>query len=410
MTKLKRSLSLTEVIFFGVGAVLGAGIYALIGKVAGFSGNLLWIAFLIASLTALLSAFSYAELTAAIPGAGGEFIYAKKALGNKMGIVLGSIVSMSGIISAATVSIGFSGYFSQLFQTPELIAAITILIIIFLVNASGIKQSSIVNVIFTVIELGGLLFVIYCALPSIGKINYLEVPSGGITDLLTAAALSFFAYLGFEKIVKLSEETVNPEKTIPKALFIAGGIVILIYTAVAISVISVMSPQELNTSKGPLADVAKSRFAETGVTIIAAIALFATSNTILSIMLGTSRVLLSMGREIKSLKMLSFVSLKRKTPVTSLFLVLILTCAFALIGNIKTVAFIANFFIFLTYLGMNVSVIVLRIKNKNLKRPFRIPGNINNIPVISVLGILMTLLLMWFTIIGLSKGASISDE
>jgi APA family basic amino acid/polyamine antiporter len=113
MAELKRTLGAAECIFFGVGSILGAGIYTLIGKVAGVAGNMVWLSFLIASVTALFTAFSYAELSASIPKAGAEYAYAKRALGKKMGVFLGFVISINGIVSGSTVAIGFAGYLQE---------------------------------------------------------------------------------------------------------------------------------------------------------------------------------------------------------------------------------------------------------------------------------------------------------
>ena len=401
MAELKRTLGLAECIFFGVGSILGAGIYTLIGKVAGLSGNFIWLSFLIASVSALFTAFSYAELSAAFPKAGGEYTYAKKAFGKKTGIFLGVTISLNGIVSGATVAIGFAGYLAGLIGINLLIGSLGIIVMIFVVNISGIKQSSVVNIIFTIIEAGGLLFVIYSAFPSIGKINYMELPPSGYNGILAASALAFFAYIGFEDIVKLAEETKNPEKNIPRALFISSIIVIVIYSLVTVCAVSVIPYEELGKSESPLADIISKKNGKTGVVIISVIALFATANTILSNMLGSSRVLLNMSKETKALKLLSYVSLKRKTPIAALILILIIMCCFALIGNIETIARIATVFIFITFIIVNLSVIVLRIREKEMVRPYRIPLSIKNIPAISVLGILTTLVLLSYSIYSL---------
>ncbi|MBK8682175.1 MAG: amino acid permease [Bacteroidetes bacterium] len=403
MTELKRTLGLAECIFFGVGSILGAGIYTLIGKVAGLAGNFIWLAFLIASIAALFTAFSYAELSAAFPKAGGEYVYAKKAFGKKIGIFLGIIISLNGIIAGATVSIGFAGYLGALTGISLIVASLGIIILIFLINIAGINQSSTVNIIFTLIEAAGLFFIIYIAFPSIGDVNYTELSPKGIDGLMTASVVAFFAYMGFEEIVKLAEETNNPEKIIPRALFISCAIVIVIYSLVTISAISIIPFQQLASSDSPLADIADIKFGNTGLVIISVIALFATSNTILSNMIGSSRVLFGMSKETNFLKLFSYVSSKSKTPVAALILISVITCAFALIGNIETVARIATIFIFITFIVVNLSVIVLRVKEKELKRPYRIPVNIKNIPVISLLGIIMTLTLLIYNIYGFIK-------
>lgn len=398
MAELKRTLGLTECIFFGVGSILGAGIYTLIGKVAGVSGNFIWLSFLIAAVSALFTAFSYAELSSAFPKAGGEYEYAKKAFGKKAGVFLGVTISLNGIISGATVAIGFAGYLNVLTGFNILPSAMGIIVILFAVNSLGIKGSSTVNIIFTIIEAAGLLFVIFVGLPQLGNVSYVEMPAEGYHGILAASALAFFAYIGFEEIVKLAEETDKPEKNIPRALFVAGAIVFVIYFLVAISAVSVIPYQELGTSKSPLADIIGSEYGKTGIIIISVIALFATSNTILSNMLGSSRVLLNISRESKLLKMFAFVSPKRKAPLAALILILVVMMAFALIGNIEIIARIATIFIFITFIVVNLSVIVLRIRDKNLKRPYRIPLNIKNIPVISILGIITTLILMGYSV------------
>ncbi len=401
MAELRRTLGLAECVFFGVGSILGAGNYTLIGKVAGVSGNLIWLSFFIASMSALFTAFSYAELSAAFPKAGGEYEYAKKAFGKKTGVFLGLTISLNGIISGATVAIGFAGYLSELIGINLLVSAMGIIIVLFGVNVLGIRGSSIVNIIFTLIEVSGLLFVIYVAIPYIGDVNYLEIPANGFNAILAASSLAFFAYIGFEEIVKLAEETKSPEKNIPRALFISSIIVMVTYSLVAISAVSVIPYEDLGNSSSPLADVIGKDYGKTGVIIISVIALFATGNTILSNMVGSSRVILNMSKETKAMKLLSYISPKRKSPLYALVLILLLMLGFALIGNIETIARIATVFIFITFIVVNLSVIVLRIRQKEILRPYRIPWNINNIPVLSVMGIISTLVLLGYTIYSL---------
>lgn len=403
MAELKRTLGLSECVFFGVGSILGAGIYTLIGKVAGISGNLIWLSFLIAAVSALFTAFSYAELSAAFPKAGGEYEYAKKAFGKNTGVFLGITISLNGIISGATVAIGFGGYLSGLTGMSVLLCAVAIIILIFVVNAIGIRGSSVVNIIFTVIEAGGLFFVVYVALPYFGDVNYMETTTEGYNGILAASALAFFAYIGFEEIVKLAEETGEPEKNIPRALFIASAIVIVMYGLVTVSAVSVIPYEVLGKSESPLADIIGKDYGKTGVLIISMIALFATSNTILSNMMGSSRVLLNMSKETRILRLFSYVSPKRKAPLASLVLILLLMVCFALIGNIEIIARIATVFIFITFIVVNLSVIVLRVRLKEMHRPYRIPLNIKNIPIPSILGILTTLVLLGYTVYSLLK-------
>jgi APA family basic amino acid/polyamine antiporter len=405
MAQLKRTLGLAECIFFGTGSILGAGIYAIVGKVAGFSGNMVWMSFLIASFTALMTAFSYAELSSMYPKSGGEYVYVKQAFNQKIGAAIGLIISLNGMVSGATVSLGFAGYFSDLLSVSMQIAALGIIGLVWLVNVTGVRESSTVNIVFTIIEMSGLAIVIYVAAPYLGKVDYFELPPKGINHLLLASALSFFAYIGFEEIVKLSEETKEPERTIPKALFIAGTIVSIIYVLVALCAVSAIPWEQLKESKAPLSDITELKLGATGATVVAVIALFSTSNTILSNMLGSSRVLLHMSKENTWLSKLSYVSPKRKTPVFALILAAVVMVGFAMIGKLEKVALIANLFIFITFLSVNISAIVLRKKQAAQERPYKMPLNVGKIPLLSVLGVIMTLLLFGYTIYGLSIAA-----
>lgn len=403
MATLKRTLGLGSVLFFGVGSILGAGIYTIVGKVSGFAGNMLWLAFALASLTALMTAFSYAELSAAYPKSGGEYEYAKKAFGKTTGVVVGLIISLNGIISGATVATGFAGYFTEIVSVADVVAILGIIFLIFAVNASGIRESSVVNIIFTLIEAAGLLIVIYAAWNSIGRVDLMEMPERGSVGIIQASALAFFAYIGFEEIVKLSEETRNPEKVIPRALFLASFIVFTLYTLIAIVSVNAIPYDKLSASGNPLALIAESAYGRTGMLIITVIALFATSNTILSNMLGSSRVLLHIGKETTGLKTLAKVSSKRKTPINSLILILIIMSGFGLIGDIEIVARIANIFIFVTFIVVNLAVIVLRKKEKDVNRPYKVPGQFFGLPIIPCVGIALTTMLFLFNIYSLAQ-------
>ena len=170
---------------------------------------------------------------------------------------LGITISLNGIISGATVAIGFAGYLSGLTGISLLVGALGIIVLVYGVNAMGIRGSSVVNIIFTLIEAGGLFFVMYVALPYMGKVNYVEPPTGGYNGILAASALAFFAYIGFEEIVKLAEETQAPEKNIPRALFTASAIVMVIYSLVAVSAVSVIPYPVLGKLTSPLADIVR---------------------------------------------------------------------------------------------------------------------------------------------------------
>jgi len=214
---LKRELGLLEVTLSGVGIILGAGIYVLIGQAAGLAGNALWLAFGLSAIIALLTGLSYAELSSMFPKAGAEYDYVANAFNKRLAFVIGWLVFLSGVLAAATVALGFAGYFAALTSVPLIISAVVLLVLLTVLLGYGVKETARVAVIATLIEAAGLVLIIALGLPHLGSVNYWEMPQG-FSGLFAASALIFFAYQGFESMVKFSEETRSPETTVPKAL------------------------------------------------------------------------------------------------------------------------------------------------------------------------------------------------
>ncbi|MBU0460874.1 MAG: amino acid permease [Nanoarchaeota archaeon] len=385
---LKRELGLFHATVYGVGIILGAGIYVLIGEAAGIAGNSVWISFLLAALIAAFTGLSYAELSSVFPKDAGEYYYALKAFGKKTAFIIGYLVIISGIISVAAVAIGFSGYFSSLFNTNHLfLISLAVILIFSLINFIGIKEAAWLNIILTIIEVGGLLGIIALGFKFIGKVNYFEPALGG-AGVFPAAALIFFAFIGFESIIKLSEETKNPTKVIPKALILSIIITTIIYILVAISAISIMGWEKLAASNAPLADVAAVVLGSKAFIVLAIIALFSTANTILIILIATSRLVYGMSKAKCLPGFLSKVHPTTRTPHFAVIGVMIIAILFSILGDVKIVASITNFAVFVTFIIINATVITLRVSKPNLKRKFKVPLNIKNIPVLAIFGIL----------------------
>jgi len=221
----------------------------------------------------------------------------------------------------------------------------------------------------------------------------------GLNGIFEASALIFFAFIGFETITRLSEETKNPTKTMPKALILSIFITTIIYIFVAVSAISVLDWSNLSKSKAPLADVASSVFGPNAYLIISVIALFATFNTVLAIMLGTSRLIYGMatqniGKFHGLAWFLCSIYEKTKTPWASIMVTALFSIPFVLTGNIKTVANMTNFTVFVTFILVNASVIWFRYKKPNIKRGFKTPINIGRLPLLPVLGIIACLFML----------------
>jgi len=396
MTSLKRNLGLFETTLMGVGIILGAGIYVLIGAAAGIAGNAVWMSFGLASIVAIFTGMSYAEFTSGRTNDSAEYDFVKRSLNEKLGFMTGWLIILMGIISSAAVALGFAGYFTSLFSMlsiSKISVAIGLIVLFSFISYYGIKEAAWTNIIFTVLETLGLLFIIYLGIGSFGNVDYMEM-ANGFEGIFSAAALIFFAYIGFESIAKLSEETKNPSKTIPKAILLSILISTIIYILVAISAISVLDWQTLSTSSAPLADVAAVMMGSSAFFALSIIALFSTGNTVLIILIGASRQLYGVSKYYKKLSKFSAVSKTRQTPHISILFIGLFAAAFAFIENIGTVANLTNFVVFLTFILVNLSLIYKRKKEKSISKGFRVPINYNNIPIPAVLGILTSLFLM----------------
>ena len=385
--KLRREIGLFGLTASGVGMILGAGIYALIGKAAGVAGNTVWMSFLLGALISSFTGLSYAELSSMIPKAAAEVSYAKEAFkGDLTPFLIGWIIIFTEVVSISTVALGFGSYFDGLFGVPTVLSSLFLIILLSILNFVGIEKSSKVNIVFTVIEASGLLLIVALGIPSLGTVNYLE-SSQGLQGILTASTLIFFAYLGFEDIVNLAEETKNPERNIPKALILSVVITAILYVLVAMVAVSLADWQELGTSTAPLAYAASKSLGRSAFLTLSVIALFATANTVLILLIVASRMVYGIARDGSLPHSLSKLS-RRGTPWVAILAVMILPCFFVLIGNIGFVAEITNFGTFITFALVNLSAIWLRYKKPEWKRPFKTPLTISKMPLIPLIGLL----------------------
>ncbi|MBU0668100.1 amino acid permease [Patescibacteria group bacterium] len=389
--KLKRELSLFDVTVAGVGIILGAGIYALIGIAAGEAGSATWLSFVFGAVVATFTGFSYAELSSFFKGDSGEFDYYKAAFGHRFALVMALLMIFSMVVSAATVALGFAGYFIAIVGIDYLLAAMLIIGAMSMINYFGIKLSSRFNTIATFTEFLGLILIIVLGMSKWGSVDLMEMPHG-FTGVVQAGALVFFAYMGFETIIKLREETKNPDKTIPRALLLSILITSVVYILVAISAVSILPYGKLAASSGPLADVAAAALGPAAFGLIAVIALFSTSNTILLSLVAVSRMMYGMAMQSFLPYALSKVHPRRRTPYIAVIIAFLLTVVFSLLGNIELVANLANVSLFVIFAFVNLAAIILRWTIKK-RRPFRMPLNIGNFPVLSAFGFLTSVLM-----------------
>lgn len=404
--KLKRELGLFRTTVCGVGIIVGAGIYVLIGIAAGYAGNAIWLSFLLAALIAGLTGLGYAELSSFFKTDAGEYEYTKEAFNTGFARFIGYVVLFTGVTTSAAVALGFGGYLNSLlreqagFNIPVVIGAVMLLFLMSYINFKGIKESSFLMVIFTFAEILGLILIILIGLKFIGRVDYLEITKGW-GGVFKAAALAFFAYTGYETIVKLTEETKNPTKTIPKAIILSIIITSFLYVLVAVAAISIVGWEELSVSKAPLATVVSSALGNMPilVVVITFIALFSTANTVLMALITTSRTAYGMAGQKSLPRKLSEIYKKTRTPLIAIFATFMFSVLFALLGDIELIANVANISIFLTFAIINLSLIVLRYKKPDANRRFKVPLNIGRFPILIFLGVLASLFMLYYSVV-----------
>lgn len=379
---LRRSVGPFQLTLYGLGSMLGSGIYGLIGQAAGQTGNAVWLAFLVAMVAALLTALSYASLGSRYPRAGGAAYVVERAFGMPLlSFVVGLAVVCSGLTSIATQSQVFAvnlGAMLGLTFLPVWAIAVGFLLIVAGLVLRGIRESMWVNVVCTLIEAAGLLLVIAVGIPYWGSVNLLETPSlpGGdalIVLAIQGAVLTFFAFIGFEDTLNVAEECRDPQRTIPIALISAMVLGAMIYVAVAITAVSVVPWQELATAPAPLAEVMERAAPAIPALIFTGITLFAVGNTALVNYVTSSRMVYGMARQGLLPKGLGKVHDRTQTPhiATSALLVLLIPLAF--FGSIAELASATVLLLLVVFAIVNGALLVLQGRIGEARGKFEVP-------------------------------------
>ena len=366
---LKRVIGRRVLLLFVVGDILGAGIYALVGKVAGYVGGALWLPFLVAFVLAALTATAYAELVGKYPQAAGAALYVNKAFNIPfVTFIVAFAVLMSGITSASAAARAFGGrYLAEFVTLPVIVGAFIFLGLVTLVNFIGISESIKVNVVLTVIEAFGLLVIIaigvYALLSGQGEpARALEFhpANGAFLGVLGGTALAFYALLGFEDSVNLAEESKDPQRDFPRALF--GGLIVaaVIYVAVAFTATMLVDTKTLTSSTGPLLEVVKVAGFAFPPKLFALIALLAVGNTALINMLMASRLVYGMAREGIVPKVFAAVHPATSTPWVSIVFTVGIAAVLVATGDVGNLADTTVLLLLCVFTMVNVAVLILR--------------------------------------------------
>lgn len=382
--RLRRVLGLWEVTAGGVGIIIGAGIYVLISAATAEAGGAVWLAFLLAAGLALLTGLSYAELTSMFPSAAAEYEYTRHAFPIWLSLLVGWAMIAGLMVAASTIALGFAGYLDYFLDVPLRFGAIALIVLAATIATRGIKQSARLTLVLGTVQVGGLIAVAAVGLPHLGNEDLLEVTSPA--GLLGAAALVFFAFIGFDEVITLAEETQDPTRTVPRALLLALGISTALYVAVAVAAVSILGAADLAASERPLADVMRHAIGGQAEGVMAIVAMITTMNTTLLCVTAASRLLYGMADRGALPSPLAAVSSKTGAPIRAILVAAAVAGAFTLLGDLTLLASVTDFAVYLVFLAVNATVVILRVRQPELPRGFRVPFSVRGIPVVPLLG------------------------
>jgi APA family basic amino acid/polyamine antiporter len=388
---LKRTLNLLDATSVGIGAIIGAGIFVVLGVAIGYAGPAIIVSIIMAGVVASFTAFSFAELGSAIPKEGGAYQYASELIFPFAGFLVGFLWLFAQIVAGVAISLGFASYFVAIFPIfPLKTIAVVAAIALTGLNLIGTKQSTAVNNILVIIKIAILGLFIGFGIFQIHPQNFSQFSPNGFFGILQGAGFIFFAYLGFGRIATLGEEVKNPKRNMPLAVLIALVVSVLIYVLTGLTATGLQDYHILAQSGSPIAEAAK---AMGNFTIVAAVslgALIATASVLLTNLIGSSRVAFAMARNGQLPKSIAKVSSKLGTPYISVLVMGALLTALVATLDLKQTVAITSFAILSVHLTVNLSAIRLGRKMPNFTG-FRVPLY----PLVPLLGFLSCTILMF---------------
>lgn len=381
---LARSLGFGQITASGVGIIIGAGIYVLLGAATAEAGAAVWVSFLVAGGLSALTALSYAELASMYPNAGAEYDYTRRVAPEWVAFVIGWLMIVALVVAAAAVSLGFASYLRYFVDVPTRVGAWLLLAVVVAVTLAGIEQSARLTVFLSVVQVAGLMVIIGIGVPHLG--DHSLVADFSTAGVVTGAALVFFAFVGFDEVITLAEETTDPSRTVPRSLLTALAISTVLYIGVAIAGVSVLGPSVLAASEQPLADVMAAAIGGRSAGVVAIVALMATTNTTLLAITASSRLQYGMA-ESHALPAAMASLNRRRAPWRAILLSVALAACFVGFGDLSLVASVTDFAVYVVFIAVNLTVILLRFWQPKRIRPFAIRGSIGKVPVSAVLAL-----------------------
>ena len=367
---LRRKLGLPLLVLYGTGITIGAGIYVLIGAVAGHAGAHAPWAFVLSAVVMSLTVGSYAELSTRIPVSAGEAAYVKAAFNSRpFSIATGLLTIVIGVISASTVTIGSAGYIKQFTNMPQWLVVIAVVAALGGVAAWGILESVLLASLFTLIEVGGLLAIVVAAfygnVPiASALVQPLPLDASTLSGIGFASLLAFFAFIGFEDLANVVEEAKVPHRDIPRAMVLTLLISTILYVAIAAIAVNAVSIERLSSSSAPLSLVFREVAGINPVTI-SIVAIVATLNTILAQITMAARVVYGMARHGDLPRIAGRVHARTATPLVATGLIALLVIALALSVPFERLAESTSLATLVVFALVNLSL--LRLRHRRLR-------------------------------------------
>ncbi|MFZ3560426.1 amino acid permease [Streptomyces sp. BH055] len=409
---LKRTMGLFQLVCFGVGAIVGTGIFVGLSDTVAEAGPAVILSFVLAAITCIFTAFSFAELGSAIPVSGSSYSFAYATLGERVAFLVGWCLLLEYGVSVSAVAVGWSQYLNELldsvfgWQLPEALSAgpadggvvnlpaVLVILMAATLLVRGIRESARATAAMAVLKIG--ILIVFCA------IAYSAFEAGNLTPFLkdgmagvtSGASLASFSYIGFDAVTTAGEEVKNPRRNIPLAILICIGIVTLLYVAVAVAAIGALGADAVGDKPAALSLVVDQvTGSDIGGGVIAFGAVVAIASVVLAVMYGQTRILMSMSRDGLIPRVFERVSPKTHTPVANTWIVACVFAVPAAFSSLDAVVNLTTIGTLATMVAVNVAVIALRRSHPALKRSFRVPLY----PVSPVLGVGFCLYLIWGT-------------
>ena len=379
--QLKRVLNLPLVTLYGLGTTIGGGIYVLVGKVAERAGMMAPLSFMVAALLSAFTALTFAELSSRYPKSAGEAVYVQQAFNYKqLAVFIGILVILNGCVSAAALANGFVGYLQTFIPIPDWAAIVLISIALGLLAAWGIGQSVMAAAIITLVEVGGLMVIIWVARDEFSTIplrsHELMPGFDGVVwlGILSGSFLAFYAFIGFEDMVNVAEEIKDVENTLPRAIIITLVLTTLIYFLVTLVAVLSIPPAELGQQKAPLSYIYEIK-SGADPAVISLISIFAILNGGLIQIIMASRVLYGMSRQSlapKALRFMADINPRTQTPIKATASVIVLVCVLALSFAIESLAETTSLMILIIATLVNASLLRIKLNEDNQEKVTRI--------------------------------------